>query len=482
MNGSIIAIFVLVLAVIMPAGVLADGCLFLPDLDTHVYSPSQKAVIAWDGSLETMVLSTQIGMESPEDVAWVVPVPSSSKPEVSEGEMDIFYDIASLLTPSHKGGRSFGDMLPAGNIQGEGVEVIEEKKIDIYDIAILKATDASVLVEWLNDNGYITPNGSIPVLQHYADQDNFYFIANKVNLENKYDGLEITPQDAACLKALQDDFIPAFGIYGFPGEHAEMISHYFRNMDQYPELMAACGNASNATVSVLYSLSNGVATPLRIEFRPSQPFYPMKMTSINEGSLTANIYVVSGSYYEDSSGLFGVQSMTQAPSHITERLGLDGTSCLTYLQFHGDTQELTSDSVFVPSYYDSSKDPNYVSPMEIIGQFVFTMFILTMMAWWFFLVPVAGCYIAGWTLRGKSMLIRLAAFACLVVIGLALLGLSGAFYDVESSAIGIAALLVLVAAGYLPAAFLKWREWKKVLLAVVLMLVAVAAFVANALV
>ncbi|NIO37089.1 DUF2330 domain-containing protein, partial [Candidatus Bathyarchaeota archaeon] len=54
------------------------------------------------------------------------------------------------------------------------------KKVDIYDVAILKATNATALVGWLNENGYTVPESAVPVLQEYCDKEDFYFIANKI--------------------------------------------------------------------------------------------------------------------------------------------------------------------------------------------------------------------------------------------------------------------------------------------------------------
>ena len=51
--------FVFVALAAIPQAALADGGMFIPpDYTKHVYAPSQKAVIIWDGTKETMILST----------------------------------------------------------------------------------------------------------------------------------------------------------------------------------------------------------------------------------------------------------------------------------------------------------------------------------------------------------------------------------------------------------------------------------------
>jgi len=220
--------------------VSADGGIFTIDYDEHVYLPHQKAAIFWDGNKETMIISTKIQSENLTDLAWVVPVSSSVQPEVDEGDVQIFNQIAVSFS-EYSGGGFFGDIclltivflivglillitallkrktklftlliilsllfliiMPtifviytytSGTIGGGGdVDVVEMKSVDFYDIAILKATNATSMVSWLNSNGFIIPDNAIDVLQDYCDKENFYFIVNKIDMSNS-DDLAIT--------------------------------------------------------------------------------------------------------------------------------------------------------------------------------------------------------------------------------------------------------------------------------------------------
>jgi hypothetical protein len=104
--------FALILALlILPCSALADGGLFMPDYVSRVYEPSQKAAITWDSGtgLETITLSTRITMDKPESVGWVIPIQSSVKPQVTAGDIDVFYDITNLLeTPNRANTVGFG--------------------------------------------------------------------------------------------------------------------------------------------------------------------------------------------------------------------------------------------------------------------------------------------------------------------------------------------------------------------------------------
>ena len=264
-----------------------------------VYLPEQKATVFWDGTNETLILSTKIRSENLTNMAWVIPIPSKIKPEIEEGDIGIFYELAEIFTEykGKGGGSSFHPlaMVPFGlclvgsfasamiyvvrkrtiflclfvffasfsvvsfvltvawmgslsfTFMGNGgVEPIEIKKVDIYDVATLKATNATALVSWLNDSGYAVPESAIPVLQDYCDEEDFYFIANKINLEDMY-------------------------------------------------------NSTDERSRILSELRQGIATPLEITFQPDEPFYPQKISSINGGRTYISVYVVSPSPVSDKS-------------------------------------------------------------------------------------------------------------------------------------------------------------------------------------
>ncbi len=88
----------LLIAICLLPLTIADGGVFVPDY-SEVYAPSQKAAIFWDGTTETMILSTKISVDNLTNLAWVVPIPSKVKPEVDEGDIQIFYDLTDLFNP-----------------------------------------------------------------------------------------------------------------------------------------------------------------------------------------------------------------------------------------------------------------------------------------------------------------------------------------------------------------------------------------------
>ena len=306
--------------------VLADG-MVLPDYEEKVYLPNQKAVISWDGEEEVMILSTKIKTDNLANMAWVIPIPSKVKPEIEEGNVEIFYDLASLFI---KRGRTLGLGIFSGlEVSDKGVEVVEFKKVDIYDITTLKATDAGALVGWLNANGYLVPENATSILQEYCDQEDFYFIANKINLANKYEDSAVGEKEQA-----------------------------------------------------LQELKQGIATPIKITFQPSQAFYPLKISSLNDGQVLVDVYVFSNTPVKDKSGVLSVVEMTKNnSSNLKENYGLE-QAYITHLTYTGDIKGLGSDSWFEGQAYSSSLDPQFVDKTSMILDII--LFIIT-----FIIIPIA---------------------------------------------------------------------------------------------
>jgi hypothetical protein len=171
-----------IITLVFVNSVYADGW-HISDHDLHLYEPNQKAVISWDGETETMILASAVKSDDIANFAWVVPIQSSSKPEVTAGDISIFEDLVDYFK---KEDDSHARMLE------QGVSILESKEIDVYDITILQATSSDDLIDWLNNNGYQVPEEAKPILDKYVEKGDFYFVANKIDLTNKFvDALEL---------------------------------------------------------------------------------------------------------------------------------------------------------------------------------------------------------------------------------------------------------------------------------------------------
>ncbi len=362
--------FVMLLSLVSLSSVFADGCIMPPDYGLYddILMPEQKAVLYWDGNQEQLIISTKVSMDQVMDFAWVVPIQSSSKPEVDEASEEIFFKIAELFNVGKSDGWNMA--VPVlGGISSEApkVEVIESKKLDIYDITILKATDGSALLNWLNQNEYSFPEGKQNVLDYYIELESnynkpFYFIANKVNLQNKYPGIAITDYDRECTEAFYLDERLMFEPY-IARELEEFVES---EMPYYEE----CDAANLQAVTVLATLSLGISTPLKYSFTPLEPTYPMHMTSVNEGHIDAKLFLIGENCFDDKDGYFLFQSAVQNPSFAKSQ-GFEKGNCITSSTFSGNTSKLLTDSFFSEKPFNPEYSPNYVSSddqlIELLG-------------------------------------------------------------------------------------------------------------------
>ncbi len=327
--------------------VSADGGYFVEKIDyeEHVHLPSQKALVVWNGTHETLIVSSKVRSDDFSDLAWVIPVKSNTTPVVSAGDSSVFYDVAESFVEYEHSGKGEDDssylvclsivvafimvlilLIVAfftGRITGitfvlllvvfciflvvlsaffvysqvsmmgsdmsknyGGVEVVDFQKVDIYDVATVKANNSSNFVNWLNDKGFNMSKSSESVISGYCSNNDFYFIVNWVNLSNKY-STESEIEDGKDL------------------------------------------------------LKKGLATPLKIVFKSEKAFYPMKMTSIHDCETVVNVYVASKDHVSQDKGVLNKMKESYKP------FSFEGESyVLTWFKFEGDSQDLIKDSYF----------------------------------------------------------------------------------------------------------------------------------------
>ncbi|MCX6798812.1 MAG: DUF2330 domain-containing protein [Candidatus Diapherotrites archaeon] len=359
------AILLLLLLSFFSAGAFANGMVMRPpDYGKDVFIPEQKAVIFWDGATEKMIIESKITLQDIENIAWVLPVESSTKPIVETADEEIFFRLADLFKPPQKsrGGIEIMSAMDTANI--EGVEVIEQLKLDIYDITILRATDETALIEWLNQNGYSFPPALPSLLRDYVQNGSYYFIANKINLSNKYGDLNVTNADFECAQRITSDAeqdnsfrVSLYHSGNLEGELGYWASNY-----------SECSGINTKAVSALVSIRLGIATPLKITFTPSHAFYPMRISSFNPGSGTARVYVVGSKPYTDSSGVFSLQNMVVVKDDYLSQYGVKNGDTVSLLLWEGNYYSLTKDSLFVETPFKPELDPKYVPPLQLIGE------------------------------------------------------------------------------------------------------------------
>jgi hypothetical protein len=168
------------LALIMPQVTMADGMLIMPP-DYWVQETAQKAVIFYDGGVETMVVSITFQGDA-ENFGWVIPTPSL--PTVAKGSGDLFTSLDEM-TRVYYGydDNMVYDYAPVSGTGEKQVTVIDTQQIEYYEVTTLSATDKNALTEWLNNNGYSYPESAGYILNSYIE-NGWYFVAMKIDAKS----------------------------------------------------------------------------------------------------------------------------------------------------------------------------------------------------------------------------------------------------------------------------------------------------------
>jgi hypothetical protein len=181
-NKKLIAApLVVVLLLLAPTAtpVLADGGFFPDSMYRDLYESAQKAVILYGNSTEHLILSVSFEGDA-EDFAWVIPVPN--KPEIAVTDPELFEELSDFTATESPSWNwiTFWGCGGAAPSDQEGVDVIEEQVVGPYATAILSATNATALADWLNANGYIFPEDGEEIVSEYIQKE-WYFVATKIN-------------------------------------------------------------------------------------------------------------------------------------------------------------------------------------------------------------------------------------------------------------------------------------------------------------
>lgn len=138
----------------VPAAADRGSIPFRPNV--HVYEPNQRAMVAWNGREEILLLSTNLQASEPSEILEVIPLPA--EPEVSKGDVDVFARIDRLL-------RSKGPHRPVkGNSRAQGApagEITFHERIGQHDVSVAHVRDRDEFTAWvtrrLTELGVATP-------------------------------------------------------------------------------------------------------------------------------------------------------------------------------------------------------------------------------------------------------------------------------------------------------------------------------------
>ncbi len=161
-------------------------------LKATVFEPRQRAIILWDGSTETLLLSTDQRTEQPTQILEVIPFPS--QPEVALGDFATFERAQRLVVTkqtwavAHGGAQAGAAALPesAGRIAFA-------ERIGAHDLAVAQALDAEKFGEFVR--GYLKEKYGVndaairpdflAIIGEYARDGYTWFAFDSISLSDK---------------------------------------------------------------------------------------------------------------------------------------------------------------------------------------------------------------------------------------------------------------------------------------------------------
>ena len=171
-----------------------------------------------------------------EDFAWVVPVPN--KPEIAVTDAELFRELSDFTaTEFPGGGGGFGCFYyGAAGPPEDGVDVIEEKVVGPYATAILSATNATALADWLNANGYIFPEDGEEIVSEYIEKE-WYFVATKINAIDEDTGYALAEGaiEPIVLSFASDEIVYPLRITSLSATEPQVLLYVFADHIMVPE-------------------------------------------------------------------------------------------------------------------------------------------------------------------------------------------------------------------------------------------------------
>jgi hypothetical protein len=139
--NTIIILFLLCF-VLFPS-VYADRGMISITPGVSVYEPGQKAILAWNGQEEIMILSTDVSASQQTLVLEILPLPA--QPQVETATFDSFQEIQDMIWEEAVNQGMYNTMRDA---QSGSIEVVFHEQIGAHNITVVKANNSLQLLIW----------------------------------------------------------------------------------------------------------------------------------------------------------------------------------------------------------------------------------------------------------------------------------------------------------------------------------------------
>jgi len=184
-----ISILLVPLLLLCAPYLFADGGLISLKQGVRMFKPNQRAMIAWNGSKEILLLSTDMRASEATQVLEVVPLPT--EPKVKKGDVETFRRATALINRKIRrptAGRRGGKAAPAsGRPAGE---VTFHKKIGAHDISVAHVLSTDGFIAWveiylgsLQVQNPVIPPATKKIIDEYLAGKFTWFVFDVISLD-----------------------------------------------------------------------------------------------------------------------------------------------------------------------------------------------------------------------------------------------------------------------------------------------------------
>jgi hypothetical protein len=193
-RAALFAAMVLFLLFLSVPCCLADRMIIPVQPDVSIYELGQKAVVAWNGQEEVLILSTDVNGDAGTPALEIMPLPSNPK-TIREASFESFQTIESLIWANMPEVNKYGTMGKRGEAT-VSISITFQEKIGVHDITVVNVTDASHLSRWaesfLQSNGIsqsLNMQRFEPIINDYLKQGFQYFVFDLIEASQQQNSL-----------------------------------------------------------------------------------------------------------------------------------------------------------------------------------------------------------------------------------------------------------------------------------------------------
>lgn len=154
-----------------------------------VFEPNQRAVIAWNGEEEILLLATDLRASDSTMVLEVLPLPS--EPKVKKGDIRTFQKAIEMINDKMKY-RFAPGRKRNGSQYKPPAEITFHKRIGAHDISVAHLLKPEGFIEWvkrylasLNYNGNIISEKTESIIEEYINEGFNWFVFDIITLKKE---------------------------------------------------------------------------------------------------------------------------------------------------------------------------------------------------------------------------------------------------------------------------------------------------------